>query len=61
MIGDLSPTSKFGTVIPLSIIGLLTGSKELLEDRFEVDLSYQYRKRHQQDKLVNSRYYLFFF
>jgi phospholipid-transporting ATPase len=45
MIGDLSPTSRFGTVIPLSVIWLLTASKELLEDS----------KRHAQDRIVNSR------
>ncbi|KAJ3362321.1 hypothetical protein HDU91_003466 [Kappamyces sp. JEL0680] len=45
LIPNISPTSKFGTVIPLSVIAALTASKEIVEDR----------KRHQQDRIVNSR------
>ena len=45
MIPDLSPTSKFGTIIPLTVIALLTAAKELSEDA----------KRHAQDRQVNSR------
>jgi phospholipid-transporting ATPase len=45
MIGDLSPTSKFGTLLPLSVIAALTAGKEFVEDR----------KRHLQDRAVNAR------
>lgn len=44
-IGDLSPTNKFGTLLPLSIVLLASAIKEILEDR----------KRHQQDDEVNNR------
>ncbi|KAJ2992992.1 hypothetical protein HDV02_002717 [Globomyces sp. JEL0801] len=42
---NLSPTSKYGTAIPLFVIASLTGSKELLEDS----------KRKAQDMDVNNR------
>jgi phospholipid-transporting ATPase len=45
LIGNLSPTSRYGTAIPLLIIAIFTGTKELLEDA----------KRHSQDYLVNNR------
>ncbi|KAJ3272622.1 hypothetical protein HDV01_005369 [Terramyces sp. JEL0728] len=45
MVGHLSPTSRFGTVIPLSVIAFISGLKELSEDR----------KRHMQDNIVNNR------
>ncbi|KAJ3324656.1 hypothetical protein HDV06_006549 [Boothiomyces sp. JEL0866] len=45
LIGQLSPTSRYGTIIPLSIIALITASKEVLEDN----------KRHVQDRTVNTR------
>ncbi|KAJ3220012.1 hypothetical protein HDU67_007745 [Dinochytrium kinnereticum] len=44
-IPDLSPVNKLGTIIPLSIVLLASGIKEVLEDI----------KRHQQDAEVNSR------
>ncbi|KAJ3254549.1 hypothetical protein HK103_007103 [Boothiomyces macroporosus] len=44
-IGDLSPTNKFGTVIPLAIVTAVSAAKEILEDL----------KRHSQDKMVNNR------
>lgn len=45
LVGNLSPTSRYGTAIPLFIIAVLTAAKELLEDS----------KRHVQDRIVNSR------
>lgn len=45
MIGHLSPTSRFGTVIPLSVIAFISGIKELSEDR----------KRRLQDNIANNR------
>ncbi|KAJ3311213.1 hypothetical protein HDV04_004217 [Boothiomyces sp. JEL0838] len=45
LIGQLSPTSRYGTIIPLSIIALITASKEIVEDN----------KRHIQDRTVNTR------
>lgn len=47
-IGDLSPTNKYGTVIPLSIVIAVSAAKEILEDM----------KRHAQDKDVNTRHVL---
>ncbi|KAI9355344.1 hypothetical protein DFJ73DRAFT_825210 [Zopfochytrium polystomum] len=44
-IGDLSPTNKFGTLLPLSIVLLASAVKEILEDR----------KRHAQDDETNNR------
>lgn len=44
-IGDLSPTNKFGTVIPLTIVLLVSAAKEILEDT----------KRHAQDAETNAR------
>ncbi|RKO94387.1 hypothetical protein BDK51DRAFT_18519 [Blyttiomyces helicus] len=44
-IGDLSPTNKYGTVIPLSIVLLASAVKEVIEDL----------KRHQQDAETNAR------
>jgi phospholipid-transporting ATPase len=45
MVGTLSPTSKYGTILPLIVIGIFTAIKELLEDS----------KRHVQDYQVNNR------
>lgn len=45
LIGDLSPTSRYGTAIPLSIVFILQASKELIEDS----------KRHKMDREVNFR------
>ncbi|KAJ3194673.1 hypothetical protein HK101_002203 [Irineochytrium annulatum] len=44
-IPDLSPVNKLGTIIPLSIVLLASGVKEVLEDI----------KRHKQDAEVNAR------
>ncbi|KAI9097375.1 hypothetical protein DFS34DRAFT_122083 [Phlyctochytrium arcticum] len=44
-IGDLSPTNKFGTVIPLSIVLFASAVKELMEDM----------RRHSQDAETNAR------
>ncbi|KAJ3327112.1 hypothetical protein HDU76_012352 [Blyttiomyces sp. JEL0837] len=44
-IGDLSPTNKFGTLLPLSIVLFASGVKETLEDL----------KRHRQDAETNAR------
>ncbi|KAJ3293771.1 hypothetical protein HK104_004206 [Borealophlyctis nickersoniae] len=44
-IGDLSPTNKYGTVIPLSVVLFASAVKEIAEDL----------KRHQQDSATNSR------
>ncbi|KAJ3105015.1 hypothetical protein HDU97_008623 [Phlyctochytrium planicorne] len=44
-IPDLSPVNKLGTIIPLSIVLLASGVKEVLEDL----------KRHKQDAEVNAR------
>ena len=44
-IGNLSPTNKYGTVIPLSIVLTVSAAKEIAEDL----------KRHAQDKVVNKR------
>ncbi|KNC99972.1 phospholipid-translocating P-type ATPase, flippase [Spizellomyces punctatus DAOM BR117] len=44
-IGDLSPTNKFGTVIPLSIVLVASAVKEIMEDM----------KRHSQDAETNAR------
>ncbi|KAJ3109737.1 hypothetical protein HDU96_007113 [Phlyctochytrium bullatum] len=44
-IPDLSPVNKLGTIIPLCIVLLASGIKEVLEDM----------KRHRQDAEVNSR------
>ncbi|KAI8928628.1 hypothetical protein BC831DRAFT_500154 [Entophlyctis helioformis] len=44
-IGDLSPTNKYGTVMPLTIVLLVSAAKEIMEDL----------KRHQQDAIVNAR------
>ncbi|KNC95912.1 phospholipid-translocating P-type ATPase, flippase [Spizellomyces punctatus DAOM BR117] len=45
-IGDLSPTSKFGTLVPLGIVLFASGVKEVVEDT----------KRHRQDAEVNARF-----
>lgn len=45
LIPDLSPFNRFGTILPLTFIGVLVATKELSEDR----------KRHQQDRTVNAR------
>jgi phospholipid-transporting ATPase len=45
MIPDLSPTSRWGTLIPLFIMLLFSGVKEIFEDT----------KRHRQDAEVNAR------
>ncbi|KAI8819345.1 uncharacterized protein EV422DRAFT_108803 [Fimicolochytrium jonesii] len=45
-IGDLSPTNKYGTVIPLSIVLLASAAKEILEDF----------RRHAQDGATNTRH-----
>jgi phospholipid-transporting ATPase len=45
LIGTLSPTSKYGTIIPLTVIAIFSGGKEFVEDS----------KRHAQDRMVNSR------
>ncbi|KAI9206974.1 uncharacterized protein BJ171DRAFT_456836 [Polychytrium aggregatum] len=45
-IGDLSPTNRWGTVIPLSIVVCVSALKEIVEDR----------KRHQQDNELNTRF-----
>ena len=50
LIGDLSPTSRYGTIFPLLVIFLLQLSKELLEDY----------KRHQTDFHVNNTKTLIF-
>jgi phospholipid-transporting ATPase len=42
--GDLSPTNRFGTILPLAVIFALQLSKEKLEDS----------KRHQSDQKVNN-------
>ncbi|KAJ3022211.1 hypothetical protein HKX48_006733 [Thoreauomyces humboldtii] len=44
-IGDLSPTNRYGTVIPLSIVLAATAAKEIMEDL----------RRHQQDADTNAR------
>ena len=44
-IQGVSPTNRFGTVIPLSIVLLASAFKEIIEDR----------KRHQQDAMTNAR------
>lgn len=44
-IGDISPTNKLGTVIPLSVVIGFSACKEVIEDR----------KRHEQDAAVNAR------
>ncbi|KAJ3122446.1 hypothetical protein HK098_002819 [Nowakowskiella sp. JEL0407] len=44
-IGNISPTNKLGTAIPLSIVILASGVKELIEDF----------RRHKQDADVNAR------
>ncbi|KAJ3414832.1 hypothetical protein HDV05_005989 [Chytridiales sp. JEL 0842] len=44
-IGDLSPTNKFGTLIPLSIVLIASAIKEIMEDL----------KRHRQDNETNNR------
>ncbi|KAJ1564013.1 hypothetical protein HK405_016082, partial [Cladochytrium tenue] len=44
-INDLSPTNKFGTLLPLSIVLFASAVKEVLEDQ----------KRHKQDDEVNNR------
>ncbi|KAK5671092.1 hypothetical protein BDV3_004761 [Batrachochytrium dendrobatidis] len=44
-IGDLSPTNRYGTVIPLSIVLAVSAAKEIMEDL----------KRHAQDTIVNAR------
>ncbi|KAH6575423.1 hypothetical protein BASA62_001894 [Batrachochytrium salamandrivorans] len=44
-IGDLSPTNRYGTVIPLCIVLAVSAAKEIMEDL----------KRHSQDAIVNSR------
>ncbi|TPX53768.1 hypothetical protein PhCBS80983_g06168 [Powellomyces hirtus] len=44
-IGDLSPTNKFGTVIPLSIVTAASAAKEIMEDM----------RRHSQDSDTNAR------
>ncbi|KAI8909915.1 hypothetical protein DFJ77DRAFT_109181 [Powellomyces hirtus] len=46
LIGDLSPTSKLGTLLPLSVVMLASAVKEVIEDV----------KRHRQDAEVNARY-----
>ncbi|KAJ3217909.1 hypothetical protein HDU67_007060 [Dinochytrium kinnereticum] len=45
-IPDLSPTNRFGTIVPLSIVLIASGVKEVLEDF----------KRHRQDAEVNARF-----
>ncbi|KAJ3046996.1 hypothetical protein HK097_000331, partial [Rhizophlyctis rosea] len=45
LIDDLSPTSKYGTIFPLSVVLFLSAVKEIVEDR----------KRHAQDAETNSR------
>ncbi|KAI8910338.1 hypothetical protein EDD86DRAFT_205155 [Gorgonomyces haynaldii] len=45
LIPDISPTSKYGTLIPLTVILIFTAFKELAEDR----------KRHRQDYEINHR------
>jgi phospholipid-transporting ATPase len=45
LIPDLSPTSRFGTLIPLSIVLLFSAAKEVVEDL----------RRKAQDDMVNSR------
>ncbi|KAJ3056861.1 hypothetical protein HK097_003397 [Rhizophlyctis rosea] len=45
-IGDLSPTNKYGTVIPLTVVLLASALKEILEDS----------KRHAQDTSTNNRF-----
>ncbi|KAJ3163744.1 hypothetical protein HDU88_006236 [Geranomyces variabilis] len=44
-IGDLSPTNRYGTVIPLSIVTAASGAKEIMEDM----------RRHAQDADTNAR------
>ncbi|KAI8894365.1 hypothetical protein BC833DRAFT_605122 [Globomyces pollinis-pini] len=44
-IGDLSPTNRYGTLVPLVLVLTISGVKEILEDI----------KRHTQDKTVNNR------
>ncbi|KAJ3277529.1 hypothetical protein HK104_003219, partial [Borealophlyctis nickersoniae] len=45
-IGDISPTSKFGTLFPLGVVLIASAFKEATEDR----------KRHRQDAEVNARW-----
>ncbi|KAJ3191400.1 hypothetical protein HK101_007812 [Irineochytrium annulatum] len=45
-IPDLSPTNRFGTIVPLSIVVFASGVKEVMEDL----------KRYRQDAEVNARY-----
>ena len=45
LIPDISPTNKFGTLIPLGVVIILSAIKEIFEDL----------KRHKQDSEVNTR------
>eukprot|EP00842_Homolaphlyctis_polyrhiza_P002979 jgi/Hompol1/3682/HPOL_006683-RA len=45
LIPGISPTSRFGTIIPLAVVLALTASKEVFEDL----------KRHRQDIEINNR------
>jgi phospholipid-transporting ATPase len=44
LIGDLSPTSRFGTILPLTVIFILQAIKDIIEDG----------KRHKMDQQVNT-------